>query len=247
LWPIVCAGILWIFGRRLRRLPGVLAAYLTGSAALFAFSYFLYAGFLKHHGYHFLLGVACLWLAWQAERPTRAERLALALWFAVSAATGAYVWMRDFRDPFSVSSKAAAFIRSEGLDRLPMIGAKDYGVMPLAAHLRRRIYYAQSGESGTFVRWTARRDWGRLPMHLDRAARRVLAEDPEALLVLTFPIRTTPQSRIVAEPIRQIRGSIVWEEDYYLYRLRRIEDGRPSVKGRQLHFERLRRASMPSN
>jgi hypothetical protein len=136
-----------------------LTAWLVGAASLLLFSYVKFPGALRHHGFLWVLAVACLWLAaadgavgWRRQTLLLAPLLAAGVWAAAVAA-----W-RDWREPFSGARCAAEAIRSQGLDRLPLVGSPDYAVSGVAGYLpSEKVFYPASGREGSFILWNLSR------------------------------------------------------------------------------------------
>jgi hypothetical protein len=136
-----------------------LAAWLVGVASLLLFSYVKLPGALRHHGFLWVLAVACLWLA-AADGAVgrRRQTLLLAPLLVVGVWAAAIAAWRDWREPFSGARCAAEEIRRQGLDRLPVVGSPDYAVSAVAGYLPRgKLFYPASRREGSFVIWNLER------------------------------------------------------------------------------------------
>lgn len=216
----------------LARDRAALAAYSSGTLAVLAFTYAKYYGSMRHHGHVYLLFVACLWLATGRRethddgppphpRLARAGRLLFAALLVLHVFVACHFLALDFVRPFSRAETAARFLRESGLaSRYYLVADRDAHTSPLTAYLGRPIFYARGAREGTFIVWD--KTWGAWPLidtmraDLPAAARRKAAERGEDVLaVSTYPLNAPD-----AEPLGQLTGSIVCDEDYYFYLFR---------------------------
>jgi hypothetical protein len=193
----------------LRPAPATLFVYLAGTAAILAFTCFQYFGSLRHHGHHFLLLVACLWLA----GPDRRRDLLLTALLVVHLAAAAVLYPLDLALPFSESTAAADLLREKGLAAAPIAATQDHLVSPVAGYLGRPLYYLDSRSLGSYVLWNrARRE--RLPeAELCLRLREWLAQNGGATVLLsTRPLRCGPDLEML--PLADLRRSMVPDERY---------------------------------
>jgi len=136
-----------------------LAAWLVGAVSLLLFAYVKLPGAVRHHGFLWLLALACLWLA-AADGAVgrRRQNLLLAPFLVAGVWAAAIAAWRDWREPFSGARCAAEEVRRQGLDRLPLVGSADYAVSGVAGYLPRgRVYYPASDRVGSFIVWNLAR------------------------------------------------------------------------------------------
>ena len=219
---LVASTLLWV------RWPSALLTYGAGAIGLLTFMYVKYAGGLRHDGHLFVLFLIAWWMSrvchhrplpiarrWTAvaER-SRAAFVTTLLWVQVGA--GVLVSGMDLVLPFSASAAAAQYIRDAGLIDLPIVCGRETPCVPLAAHLRRPLYYPSSNRWGTFTIFDdSRHDLA--PAELLGAARALRARvDRDVVLVLTSPLTG------VAPGVRSLpsfEDSSLESEVYYLYRI----------------------------
>jgi hypothetical protein len=167
----------WLLGeRRARRV------FALGTTALLAFTYFVYLGWARHHGYHFLLFLACAWLALArtpaAAAPPRRRPLigVLAALLVVHLATAAWLFGADLARPFSGARAAAARLASPPLAALPAVGLPDAPQVAVGAYRGLPVVSLATGLPIEFVRWRADGEAaladGQLCARLAAAARR---------------------------------------------------------------------------
>lgn len=211
------------------RRRAALVAYLAGVGAILLFVHTKFYGSVRHHGHIYMLFVACLWLAARSpedapllprgagDRALRfvkrhGQRVAAAF-LAFHVIDAAYFCRADWLYPFSRSREAADFIRERGLESLYVVADQDAQVSPVAAYLHKKLYYQRADREGTFIVWD--RAWRSWPeQNLLQTARRKAAERGEPVLVVSN-YRLTPDDS--TEPVTEITGSIVGDEDYYIY------------------------------
>jgi hypothetical protein len=223
---ILAATVLTLVVLRRR---AALVAYLAGTGAILLFVHTKFYGSVRHHGHIYVLFVACLWLAARApedapllprgvnERAARfikrhGARVAAAF-LAFHVLDAAYFCRADWLYPFSRSRDAAELIRARGLEGLYVVADQDAQVSPVTAYLHKKFYYQRADREGTFVVWDkAWRSWPEQNLLL--TARRKASERGEPVLVVSN-YRLPPDDS--TEPVAEITGSIVSDEDYYIY------------------------------
>jgi len=226
------AAALMVAARALRRVPEALLVFLTGSATLFAITLFVWFGFARHHGQHFVWFLACAWIAaaldprardsWNA----RTGRLGLAALLAIQALAGVHAYLRDLALPFSNARAVAHHIAASELQDLPLVGSIDYAVEPITAYLDRAMWYPESDRSGTFLDWSDRRRLVPATKALGDARALAEREGRDVILVLSYPWRDLPVGARVTigdgttmHLFARFRGALVADENYDLYRV----------------------------
>jgi hypothetical protein len=229
------------------RTPPVLAFWAAASGGLLGIYY--YTGMLhqRYSGHLFVVFVLSCWLAARLPETTcrkpalarlagLADRIRLPLLYLLllaNLAGGVVAFAKDWRLPFSGSAEAARFLRSEGLDQMPIVGVIDFMVSPLAGLLEREIYYPERGEWGSFVIWDDRRNPNLSYEDVWKALRQVLdATGNDVLLVLHDPPEklVTEQAATLAgftlpggievQLLAKVEPSVVEREKYHIYRAR---------------------------
>ena len=202
------------------RRPVALAAFCLGTAGILAFGYVKYAGVLRHQGHEWLLFAAALWLSGapflRAEgRRSWRSRALLAL-LLVHVLAGIWASWVDLRHPFSNGAATAELIRSEGLDRYPLLGHREPPAATVALALGRPLY---SPSRRRFVTYP---DWGPEQREMNdaelRCTARELARREGGDIVLVINRELPPWGELDAAGSRT--GAIQSSEDYHLYRLR---------------------------
>ena len=153
------AAVTIVAARALRSSPRALAAWLVGAAALVGFTYVKLAGAIRHHGFLWVLLVACMWVGVSDATIGRrraawllAPCLAAGLWAAMVA--GWHDWSAEFSGARSMARQVA----DARWDTLPIVGGVDYATSGVAGYLPAgRLYYPASGLEGSFVVWNLAR------------------------------------------------------------------------------------------
>lgn len=227
----------------LARRRAALVAYALGAGAILLFTHAKHYGGQRHHGHLYVLFVACLWLAARLPddvvRPRPVERLArlvsarrgkiLNALFALHALVAAVYIYWDWRHPFSRSRDAADFLRARGLERHYVVADRDTTTSGLTAYLGRGFRYARGDREGTYIVWDrVRNGWPVGPgqrADLAGTARRA-ARERRGDVVVVSSYRLPPEPDF--EPLGELTGSIVVDENYYLYLVRSAETSAPS-------------------
>jgi hypothetical protein len=213
-----------MIGRRRRSRPALLF-YLGGTAALLGFSYLKYAGYTRHHGAHFLLLLACLWVArekrLQASQEKTRDGLLIAL-LVIQVAAGVWVYAQDLVHPFSAARATAGFLRDPRFDGMLLVGYLDSIDTPVAGYLGRPLYYPQSRSAGTYVLWNNARENGLEFEELCATLRRQLRQHREGILLVFNQPPPLCGARLKPEELAVFRDSLLPEERYGVYRLRML-------------------------
>ena len=231
------------------RTPVALFLYAVGTGTLLLFMHLVFYGFIRHHGHHFLLFVACLWLAahatqgWRVPQPLdrlsrRVERARNGLFTAVlivQLPRGAVSYVRDLYAPFTAAKAAAAFIERSEIRDLPLIGSRRVEVSTVAGYLDREIYYLEEGRSGTYVVWAEPRmpDTVEVARAVEPLPRLLSPTRPKALLILSYPMPARRPSGLAVTELARFTQSIEPSERYYIYLVERVRaratSGSPST------------------
>lgn len=218
---LVAVVLLGIAVAALRRSRPALVLYLGGTAALLGFSYVKYAGYTRHHGAHFLLFLACLWIAREQNRPRdRPRDLLLVLLLAVQIVAGAWVYGQDLVRPFSAAKATAGFLRDPRYAGMLTVGYPDSVTTPVTGYLGRPFYHPQSRRLGTYVLWNEDRKLGVPFGELCKILRRQLRQHREGILLVVTQPPPLCGARLKPEELAGFRDSLLPEESFGVYRLR---------------------------
>jgi hypothetical protein len=211
-----------------RRSRPALVLYLGGTAALLGFTYVKYIGYTRHHGAHFLLLLACLWIARQEIDPETGPEmkprrdLPLVLLLAVHVLAGAWVYGQDLARPFSAAKATAAFLRDPHYAEMFLVGYPDSLTTPVSGYLERPLFYPQSRSLGTYVLWNTDRQL-QVPFgELCRILRRQVRQHPEGILLVFTQPPPLCGARLIPQELAGFRDSLLPEEVYGVYRLRML-------------------------
>ena len=101
-------------------------------------------------------------------------------------------------------------------------GSRDYSASPLTAYLDQEIYFPESNTFGTFIFWDTRREIKPPQEFLDKISELIELRNEEVLFISTQELSNNRPDINVTELSRFTR-SIVGDENFYLYRVRRQE------------------------
>jgi hypothetical protein len=215
------------------RRPIVLAVFVAGTGGLLLFSYMKFLGYLRHHGFLYLLLVACLWLSQEAPRAGGrrwrwhgAYRTAvLFILFSLQLVAALIAVGTDWRHPFSASEAAAEFILAEDLNELTIVGDRDYAMQGISARLSLPIYYPVSRRFGTFVVWNDQRRYPADPLAAANVALEMSAEQQQDVLVVVNYELSGYDYPVVE--LAHFGDTIVVDERFWIYLVKCNADAAP--------------------
>ncbi|WP_218596808.1 hypothetical protein [Chroogloeocystis siderophila] len=213
--------------------PIILFLYTSGTFAILLFTYTKFSGYLRHHGHLFILFIACLWLANYyhksyffgkriinfSQKLTKYKKqiLTIILYFHVFASI--FAVSMDMLHPFSASKQVAQFIKNQQLDKVLIIGSRDYSLAPVSALLNQNIFYLESNSLGSFINWNQRRDLDEASFMHNLKAAVSLHSKNSIVLVLNYELYEQAYQFFDVSPLFKSSQSIVHGENYYLYLL----------------------------
>jgi hypothetical protein len=150
----------------------------------------------------------------------------------LSAVAGVLAAIAQWDHPFSQGSAVVAWLRANGLERAPLVGTPDTSVIGIAEQLKRPLYMLDCNCSNTFLLFSNQRDDFnpvQTPQRLELAARKLNASD--LVLITTYPLPDERVAAIKAEGFSiqmaaKFTGAEDWEENYYVYRVRKEQSPR---------------------
>lgn len=244
LWSAPVLYFLWVLAFLRYRL--ILLLYAGGTLLLIVFFYYTGNLWSRYAGHLLVLLMACCWLLHDhKEQPFKnalinkfsllTDRIRVPLFIlilSVNAYGGIRAYLKDLKHPFSNSPKAAAFIKENQLDQYHIIGSRDYIASPLAVQLRKKIWYAERHEFGSFIKYDQRR----LNLFSFNDVQSTISElnkngANRIILVISSPVQKTDQVTGESEPwlegkisedlnmklLTSIPGGIVLDEQYHIY------------------------------
>jgi hypothetical protein len=204
----------------LRRSPSVLLLYLVATGWLLLFMHFKVNHGIRHSGHLFLVLLACLWLSFSQRRSQSVtykrspSTIVVTLLFASQAMAGAVAAAADLTWPFSAGKETAEFLQRRGYADATLVGSKYFMVSTVANYLDRPMYYAETGNVGTFSRWKAQRSTVP-PADLLQTARDLLhAHKKDVVMVVSYDLGIEGDDLL---KLAAFQRSIVPEERYWLY------------------------------
>ncbi|MBO0938737.1 hypothetical protein J2I47_19455 [Fibrella sp. HMF5335] len=185
-----------------------------------------YLGVLRHHG-HFFLGFVCfLWIQpslgdYNVNRPGRLVRIAVLAWpvvLTVQLSTFLYAAYQDIRRPFTMTRQVADFLLSPAYRNWFRAGAPDSSVEGVASYLpANRMYYPCSARQGGFVKWNNNYSSLSLPQMVDSIRKHQVGP---AVLLLAYKPHGHEVDSLGLVPMRVFTGSIVFDEQFWLYQVK---------------------------
>lgn len=220
--------MLVIIAKFSEKIPLMIVFILTMIANLLFLQYYgvLY---IRYQGYIFITLVYCWWL-FQHSVVTREMNLSgswdrffqkplfaglkklfipvMVIILSSQLAGSLYAVITDFRYPYTLSHKAADYIRQNDYNDYILVGARDYSAQTVGIHLKRPVFYPQSKTSGiTWDTWNPeRRNDITVEEIFNTSMEQMDKNNKNALLILNFPL-TDANGRLVPE--QQIRENVM--------------------------------------
>jgi len=241
LFSILSLGLLTFSGLLLIRKPIALFFYLLSTLIIFLLTYAKFLGAARHYGHLYIVLIVAFWLASYYPESTQLTQLINQLprsinsivlgWVRVADrhkraffmiilcaqfAGGIVAFGRDLSVPFSASKATAAFIRTSHLEKLFMIGSRDYAVSPLCGYLNREIYYPERRGLGSFVLFNSQRQEVDIASVLAQTSQIVQQQPGNVLLILNTELEA-PKQNLQISALAKFTNSFIGEERYYLY------------------------------
>lgn len=232
---------------RFRSEPSLAFVFILGSATMLSITFFVWYGWVRHHGQVFLWYVVCCWLwyglacsnsAEEDDSPARWNGPAgatLTALLLLQAVAGTHAYAMDLLHPFSNAKATGQYLNQDEFADVTLVGSVDYSMQPIAAYLDRKFYYPESGEYRTFL------DWGpsRRLVPADTVLRDSLSllEQDQRDVVIVFNFQ--PGNLEPGETVRlgqgarlqcfaRFDGALVPDENYHLCRVYAV---RPESEG----------------
>ena len=218
--------------------PTALFTYLISTLGLLAFFYIKYHGSIRHHGFLFLTFLMCCWMyrdcsaihlgkSEQQDADSTIDRVlnmagtVLVTVLLICHAMGGITAVRmEHRHIFSYGKLTAEYIKSQGMQDLPMLGDVDFAVSTVVGYLEtpRQIYYPRGSRLGSFVRWDKARTHDAPNPHVIEAAKTLSAEtNKEVLIILNRDLGSELLEQHDLTFLVKFRGSTVGDEGFSLY------------------------------
>jgi hypothetical protein len=224
-------GFLAFLATGLVRKPFVLFFFISSTLSVLLFTYVKFMGHMRHHGHLFMILIVALWLSRSLrETPSPGNKpghlqagrflkqnLVLTGLLGIHLFAGLFTWAMDLKYPFSATPLAADFIKTSHLDKMDMIGYKDYTSQGIAGFLNKEIFYPQKEGFGTFVRFDTKRKQDLACPELIQSVSRFIGESPKTFLLISNEELPCPSGDILLIPLKRFPVSIVPDERAILY------------------------------
>jgi hypothetical protein len=227
--------------------PALAFVFILGSATMLSITFFVWYGWVRHHGQVFLWYIVCCWL-WYGLGSKGGEKFdgssapgrgmagaTLTGLLLLQSIAGAHAYAMDLLHPFSNAKATGQYLSQDEFSELTLVGSIDYAMQPVAAYLDRKFYYPESGEYRTFLDWGPSR---RLvpPETVLRDSLRLLKERQRDVVVVTNfqpgtlspgqTVRLGPDARL--QCLARFDGALVADENYHVCLVR---SGQPGPTG----------------
>ena len=158
----------------IRKSKSGLVFFISGTAFLFLFNYYLYIGSgARHYGYFFLILIGSLWIYLQEKnnltytksnntRPIyqKLSRIFPGIFIfclSIHFSIGLHYMFNAFNQPFSAGKATAEYIEEKGWADQYLFGSRDTAVSIVSGYLNKEIYYPEIQDFGTYAQWNNRK------------------------------------------------------------------------------------------
>jgi hypothetical protein len=214
--------------------PVVFFYYIISLTGILGFIFLIFYGYIRHHGYLFIILVICLWLKSFYQENNRTLRSGfleksygwlkknsnrlLVILLAGQMLAGIYAFTVHLSVPFSAAKVTAQYIRAEKLDRFLIAGDQDLSLEPVIGYLdKEAFFFSRNAFSRYLVYDTARREPASRSAVLAMADSLLKSHGDTILLVMNYMIPEDPKRNL--KRIQSFVKSIRQDEIYYLYLL----------------------------
>ncbi|MEM6403066.1 MAG: hypothetical protein AAF757_23030 [Cyanobacteria bacterium P01_D01_bin.116] len=215
--------------------PIVLFFYLSGTLGIFLLTFFKWRGSLRHHGHLFIIFLACIWISKFFEKsysiPNKFQKVAyyfkksqkkiITFILLIQMLAGLHAYSMDLIYPFSKSKAAAQFIQKQDLDEAFILGTRDTIVSPISAYIEKKIFYIENNRLGSFFQNPLIKFIKNQSELIDKIDSIVKNNSTKKVLILSYPLNLK-QSQINITKIGEFDGSIVADDKYYIYTIKKI-------------------------
>ena len=218
--------------------PTALLIYLISTFGLLTFFYVKYHGSIRHHGFLFLTFLMCCWIyrdspainfgkTEQQDTNSVVDRtlnvagtVVLTLLLICHAIGGITAVKMEHRYIFSYGKLTAEYIKSQGMQDIPMVGESDFATSTVVGYLEKpqQIYYPRGSRLGSFVRWDKARTHEAPDALVIEAAKTLSAQThKEVLIILNRALGAELRQQHNLTTVAKFTGSTVGSEGFHLY------------------------------
>ena len=208
----------WIIA--LRRRPRIALTYAGGAILIALAQIEIYWGGWRHIGHNFILETTCVWLYARDTRGRRDPWLLYGLFainLVIQIITGFSAVRTDWKLPFGGAEEAAAYIRGQHLESLPVVANSDAPGAAVAAVLRKPFFYPATGETSDYIIFHNRRGGPSENDVLAEAVRLARADKGKALLVLNYDNSAIPPAGVSVKLLHRGAPVLVGDESFRIY------------------------------
>lgn len=219
--PLIAASLFLFRNNR-----KVLIFYALGTAAVIAFSYFVFIGHMRHFGHLYVVFMMSLVLAY-ADKQTgkhrafpggRFRRGFIVFILVAQFVGGVLSSFLSWHFPFTAGKAVADYIRLQKLEDRIIIGDRDWALTTVAGHLGKPLYHLTSRKYASYVVWDSERSEIMSPEQIVEAANTMERDmGGRALVVLNYELEPKYMGNL--RLVRAFTRSIMPDEIFYLYEI----------------------------
>jgi len=205
--------------------------YVSAVALLTAFLAMSGLAGSRYFGIFFVFFISALWLAYydgvtllpRGELNIRKKWAPVVFIYAIlvnQLFTGAFMYFKDFRYPFSQAKNTMNYLAANHLDGQPMAFDGYNAGPPLSAYLGKKIYYLDFDQFGSFCIWKrAYLPYPRRSLMDEISSSTYINSFKEFILVTNRGNEVNNSKAYNFDKLASFEGAIIEGEDYYIYRV----------------------------
>ena len=198
--------------------------------AITLFFYVKFGGYLRHHGFLFIILIAALWLYHDSKKsslfqfPRIFKEIALSkvnkfiyLILVVHFISSLIALYKDYYLNFSSAREVAEFLKKSNLTDSEIIGHSSSTMIGISGYLDgKEIFFLEENRYGTYKKWDLEKMNEVNYSLIDLVAERLAKNNNKVLLILNIPIDEYTEDYSFNK-IFESEESIVENEKFYIY------------------------------
>jgi len=227
-FSLLSLGLFSFVGLMLLKKPLAFFFYLLASFEILLFTYLKFLGSPRHYGMLYIIFIAALWLAEYVPQKVdfkqrlRYQRSFILTVLIAHVLAGVVAYIRDISLPFSASRETASYIKSQGLDKLTIVGSEDFAISPISGYLGEKIYYPEIKQYGSYVLFNSQRKVVDRAEIFRQITDLLKVKQNDILLILNKKIEEPlTENNLKIQPLQEFTHSLISNEQYYLYLIKK--------------------------
>jgi hypothetical protein len=208
--------VIWFFRQEFK----VMVFYLISTLGILTLIYSLYYGYNRHHGHLFIVLITSYWL-YAGERNQKGNIYFLNSILIVQCIAAASALYYEIKLPFSNAEQTASYLKTNSLDKREIMAYESEAASAIAGLLNKNFYYPQYDQYGTYVIWNDASRKRKVTVEEAVKIMEECAQKDSSIVIFNDPLTEPPKNWTY---LAVLNGSIVMDEDYYIYEIHKRQD-----------------------